>query len=104
MDLARQWHHIAFMTGKKPRPQKHSAQHTRALARWEGEGGAPPPESDINRETRAALAREEGTLRRCPPTAPLPLFLNAVGKAGQQIRRSAAARERASACPLSRMQ
>ena len=65
MDLARQWHHIAFMTGKKPRPQKHSAQHTRALARWEGEGGAPQPESDINRETRATLAKEEEHILRC---------------------------------------
>src|SRR5205085_5915724 len=50
--------------GKKPRPQKQSAQHTRALARCEGEGGALP-ESDINRETRAALAQEEEHILRC---------------------------------------
>lgn len=63
--MARQWKHIAFMTSKKPGPQNHSAQHTRALARWEGEGGAPQPESDINRETRVALAQEEEHILRC---------------------------------------
>jgi hypothetical protein len=65
MDFARQPHHIPFMTGKKPRRQKQSAQLTRALARWESEGGAPQPKSENNRETRAALAKEEEHVLRC---------------------------------------
>src|SRR2546426_2150858 len=65
MDFARQLHHIPFMIGKKPRRQKQSAQPTRALARWEGEGGAPQPKSENNRETRAALAKEEEHVLRC---------------------------------------
>ena len=59
MDFARQWHHIAFMTGTKLGRRKQGAQLTRALARWEGEGGAPQPKSENNREARAALAKEE---------------------------------------------
>src|SRR6266542_5295047 len=65
MDFARQPHHIPFMTGKKPRRQKQSAQLTRALARGKGEGGAPQPKSENNRETRAALAKEEEHVLRC---------------------------------------
>jgi len=65
MDFAQQRHNIAFMTSKKPGRQKQSAQPTRALARWEGEGGAPQPKSPNNRETRAALAKEEEHVLRC---------------------------------------
>jgi hypothetical protein len=66
MDFAWQWNNIAFMTDKKkPRPQKQSAQLSRALARWEGEGGAPQPKSANNRATRAALAKEEEHILRC---------------------------------------
>jgi hypothetical protein len=59
MDFARQRHHIAFMTVKKLRRQRQSAPLTKALARWEGEGGASQPESENKRKTRAALAKEE---------------------------------------------
>jgi hypothetical protein len=65
MDFAWQSHHIAFMTGKKTKGQKQGTQLTRALARWEGEGGAPQPKSENNRATRAALAKEEEHVLRC---------------------------------------
>jgi hypothetical protein len=51
--------------GKKTRGRKQGAQLTRALARWEGEGGAPQPKSENNREARAALAKEEEHVLRC---------------------------------------
>ena len=35
-----------------------------ALARWEGEGGAPQPKSENNRETRATLAKDEANPAR----------------------------------------
>jgi hypothetical protein len=66
MDFARRPHHIPFMTGKKPKREKRrSAQLTGALARWEGEGGAPQPKSQSNRRKRTALAKEEEHVLRC---------------------------------------
>jgi hypothetical protein len=56
MDFARQPHHIPFMTGKKPRRQKQSAQLTRALARWESEGGEWVPV----RQASAMIRRFDG--------------------------------------------
>jgi hypothetical protein len=53
------------MSDKKASDQKQRAQLTRALARWEGEGGAPQPKSENNREARAALAKEEEHILRC---------------------------------------
>jgi hypothetical protein len=53
------------MTVKKLRRQRQSAQLTKALARWEGEGGASQPESENKRKTRAALAKEEEHVLRC---------------------------------------
>jgi hypothetical protein len=65
MDFAPQVHHIPLMTGKQSKRRDQSAQATRALARWEDEGGAPPPQSQNDRERRAALAEEEEHVLRC---------------------------------------
>ena len=51
------------MTGKAKKRGKAKRQMARALARWEGEGGAPKPAKD--REARAALAKEEEHILRC---------------------------------------
>jgi hypothetical protein len=65
MDFTRQLHHISFMTRKQPKSRNQSAHATRALARWEDEGGAPQPKSQNDRERRAALAGEEEHVLRC---------------------------------------
>ena len=51
------------MTGKSKKRGKAKKQMARALARWEGEGGAPKPAKD--RKERAALAKEEEHILRC---------------------------------------
>src|SRR5437588_9431494 len=63
MDFARQLHHTFRVIGKKPRRSKEN--NARALARWEGEGGASQPKSESDRVTRAALAKEEEHVLRC---------------------------------------
>jgi hypothetical protein len=63
VDFTRKLHHISCMTEKNPRRPKESTAG--ALASWEGEGGAPQPKSDSNRDTRAALAKEEEHVLRC---------------------------------------
>ena len=63
MDFARQMPHTSNVTNKRRlRRPKESAG---ALDRWEGEGGAPQPKSERNREARAALAKEEEHALRC---------------------------------------
>jgi hypothetical protein len=57
--------HLVLMIGKKTRRPKAERTVTSALARWEGEGGGPKPNSENNRDTRAALAREEEHVLRC---------------------------------------
>jgi hypothetical protein len=63
VDFTLKLHYISCMIDKKPRRPKESAAG--ALARWEGEGGAPQPKSESNRETRAAIAKEEEHVLRC---------------------------------------
>src|SRR6266576_1113840 len=63
MDFARQMPHTSNVTNKRRlrRPNESAG----ALDRWEGEGGAPQPKSERNREARAALAKEEEHALRC---------------------------------------
>ena len=53
------------MTGKKRKRGKAGRQMTRALARWEGEGGAPKGKRQEAREARARLAGEQEHILRC---------------------------------------
>jgi hypothetical protein len=53
------------MSGKAKKRGKAKKQMARALARWEGEGGAPKLKPVKNREVRAALAKEEEHILRC---------------------------------------
>jgi hypothetical protein len=63
VDITLKLHYITCMIDKKPRRPRESAAG--ALAGWESEGGAPQPKSESNRETRAALAKEEEHVLRC---------------------------------------
>ena len=63
VDFTLKLHYISCMIDKKPRRPRESAAG--ALARWESESGAPQPKSESNRETRAALAKEEEHVLRC---------------------------------------
>ena len=53
------------MTGKAPKRAKAKKQMAKAIALWEGEGGAPTPAREKAREQRAALAEEEEHILRC---------------------------------------
>ena len=55
--------HISGMADKTPRRPKEGAG--RALARREGAGGVAQSKSKSNRETHAALAKEEEHVLRC---------------------------------------
>jgi hypothetical protein len=51
------------MSGKTRKRGKAGKQMARALARWEGEGGAPKGKSQQDRERTALAAEEEQILR-----------------------------------------
>jgi hypothetical protein len=53
------------MTGKAAKRAKAKMQTAKAIARWEGEGGAPKSASERSRNPRAALAEEEELVLRC---------------------------------------
>jgi hypothetical protein len=61
VDFTRKLHHILRMIYKKPRRPKESA----VVARSQGEGATLQPKPEGNRETRAALAKEEEHVLRC---------------------------------------
>jgi hypothetical protein len=65
MDSPPQQRHIPCMTNQKPKRPKGSKQLARALARWEGEGGAPKSVSEKDRDKRVVLAKEEEHILRC---------------------------------------
>lgn len=53
------------MTKRNRKRGKASKQMARALARWEGEGGAPKGKPERAREARAQRAGEEEHILRC---------------------------------------
>ena len=88
------------MIAKKPKRPKPSDSLASALARWESEGGAPGPASELSRDKPVLLSEDEGRILQCLGAAvllqwndlPTPiqqqLFEHAVsiGEAGQTAK------------------
>lgn len=89
--------HMACMVAKTPKRRKASNPLASALARWESEGGAPGPASELSRDKPVPLSEDEELILQCLGAAvllqwndlPTPiqrqLFEHAVamGEAGQ---------------------
>jgi len=57
--------HIAYMNAKKPKRRKASNPLASALARWESEGGAPGPASELSRDKPVPLSGGEVRILQC---------------------------------------
>jgi hypothetical protein len=53
------------MIAKKPKRRKASNSLASALARWESEGGAPGPASELGRDKPVPLSEGEGRILQC---------------------------------------
>ncbi|HEV2079889.1 MAG TPA: hypothetical protein VGR19_08355 [Allosphingosinicella sp.] len=53
------------MIAKTPKRRKASNPLASALARWDSEGGAPGPASELSRDKPVPLSEEEGRILQC---------------------------------------